>query len=1606
MAITSEDLFTAIKTIVDKQIDKVHYDKTIVCTIEDNSRASKGEYIVSDGSTSFTAYSEKTNYTLGANVYVTIPQGNYENKKLIIGKYLGDSNTPYTYIPPTENYVDMTGNILLESDNIYRLLANDVDNNGKPTQTNAIISLTDLSLIGYDRLGLSAEFQTLLGSYEILNGHYGLKLELTGVRNDGQSGKEVLYLSTDDMFGNPYNFVGATKQEKVFDISNYSEIQDINIYFYQSADFIDNNNEYIKYKIPGTDQKLIENLLVSNIQLNAGYDYSSFDKETILLYTLNSKIFSAEDSKRNLQVRFIQLNEQGTYSQMNEIPYMVEGDEVPKAPAGQEDSYEKVQELQAQLSNLENERNVAIEALNEEDYANDELYVEAITNLIDGYAEKKIELQREIAASLGQYIIHWYQWDLAPDVSDEIAGPFWKEIYPQSAYNCDVELRGTAKAHERFKVIIEVNVAADGDTIQKRYIESRILEFTNENGSVETNLAVDLVSGLTLGTNDDYNGIYAIYGGDGKLMNQVDAMKDRYVTVSYQSLVTGLTEFDGAESIMWQVPGNNTMIIIPEEQEGLTITQDPLTKVITLQGNINTSEDDTDVIGENNIRGAKLKFRISSIYSQINTNNTIKCLITRQGFQYAAQMTMHFAPAGTNGTDYTLVLEIDNNQEYTAIPINQVGDFPGLRVVAQLQDYENKPIDGEIALSFENDSGLYFPDSTIGRQKNITIHAGDTALISKNGEVSRHGMVVATAYVWVANRTAEAEENEEEEVATRQIMLTAYLPLSYAENGYTTDLIEGPIRIIYDGGGSNPTYTKLPYNLYTSGIIRTEKIDWSIHCENEGEERYIGKITDGLYTPPVMLVADLGPTWVEGKVNGNLIWSQRVLLQVNRFGSSMLNRWDGSLTIDEENNQILSSIIGAGSKDSENRFTGVIMGDIGKDIKNAKTGLYGYNAGQQAFSFLADGTATIGQSGKGALKFDGNKGTINAQNYLKDEAGMLLDFDDAEFLTKLVKIRGQARSKSNVLEIDGFELDDNDNEMNEVHPLMRVGNKNYFLQSANWNGDSGIDGRGFKLDLGKNKILGYNTKLEFFNTIQNDSNTIDYLPSGNEIAGSLNYYYGEVITQEQYNTLNNNSRWQKTIEGVITYFELKQHIIYYAKGYENIINDALKNNGNNLTFNENTKNPDLSEFASLDLSQQSINWDILENSVENGAGQLLIDSGAKTYPVELSSSLSKKIFRLGWDGSLQATSGRIGNWIINSDSLTTNGGKIGMAGWTQQGGPIFWSGFKSLNNGLPVSGWTDQVGFGVDSNGNLYSNKGKIGGWGIEPDKLVGGDAYNQIENGKYYYYYEDNEKGEYYWDGSRYIKITDTTYSGTKFARVESTQTVTLDSKNGIISAKTFSGYLDGKAKSAGSAGYLSSYPTYSGRELSVVTSIGKTTYTTRTIYYYGNAPGSGVSHAHGIGTGSGTCLDGLTKIYMKSGQTKYIKDIKQGDIVLSYNFDTKNYEYNVVVSNKKYNSKKMLQITLLNGIILKITPGHPLYTLDGWKSLDKFDSLLHHLVKVKELSQKDELFGFYKNYFIKDIKYLPINNYECYNLTVKNTHNYFAEGVLVHNTPENEKN
>ncbi|MDD7753777.1 MAG: hypothetical protein PUJ51_04630 [Clostridiales bacterium] len=59
----------------------------------------------------------------------------------------------------------------------------------------------------------------------------------------------------------------------------------------------------------------------------------------------------------------------------------------------------------------------------------------------------------------------------------------------------------------------------------------------------------------------------------------------------------------------------------------------------------------------------------------------------------------------------------------------------------------------------------------------------------------------------------------------------------------------------------------------------------------------------------------------------------------------MLNKWDGGLTIDEKNGTILASMVGAGIKDENNTFSGVLMGDITQafDDNHNGLGLYGFH---------------------------------------------------------------------------------------------------------------------------------------------------------------------------------------------------------------------------------------------------------------------------------------------------------------------------------------------------------------------------------------------------------------------------------------------------------------------------------------------------------------------------------------------------------------------------------------------------------------------------------------------------------------------------------------
>jgi hypothetical protein len=104
-----------------------------------------------------------------------------------------------------------------------------------------------------------------------------------------------------------------------------------------------------------------------------------------------------------------------------------------------------------------------------------------------------------------------------------------------------------------------------------------------------------------------------------------------------------------------------------------------------------------------------------------------------------------------------------------------------------------------------------------------------------------------------------------------------------------------------------------------------------------------------------------------------------------------INKWKGKAMLDKDGNQIMSSLMAAGTKDKNNNFTGVIIGDIEPNgtkssYSSAKmNGIYGYHAGVQSFGIKTDGTSFLGKEGMGRIEFDGNKGTIQSGGYSTDD---------------------------------------------------------------------------------------------------------------------------------------------------------------------------------------------------------------------------------------------------------------------------------------------------------------------------------------------------------------------------------------------------------------------------------------------------------------------------------------------------------------------------------------------------------------------------------------------------------------------------------------------
>lgn len=200
---------------------------------------------------------------------------------------------------------------------------------------------------------------------------------------------------------------------------------------------------------------------------------------------------------------------------------------------------------------------------------------------------------------------------------------------------------------------------------------------------------------------------------------------------------------------------------------------------------------------------------------------------------------------------------------------------------------------------------------------------------------------------------------------------------------------------------------------------------------------------------------------------------------------------------------------------------------------------------------------------------------------------------------------------------------------------------------------------------------------------------------------------------------------------------------------------------------------------------------------------------------------------------------------------------------------------------------------------------------------------------------------------------------------------------------------------------------------------------------------------HLHASQVGF-VCVTGDTQIKMGDGSIKLIKNMKNGDCVLTVNKDTLEFEPSIIKNYFSTEPDELLKITTINGKVIKCTPDHPFLVHDVRK--DEVDvpitSKAYSWVQAKDLqnimsegknmvmNEKEYFaphcnFVVYESAIFNDIKkenddvvamldtilsIEPIKPETVYDFeTINDNHSFIANGFVTHNcvveTPEGHK-
>lgn len=406
--------------------------------------------------------------------------------------------------------------------------------------------------------------------------------------------------------------------------------------------------------------------------------------------------------------------------------------------------------------------------------------------------------------------------------------------------------------------------------------------------------------------------------------------------------------------------------------------------------------------------------------------------------------------------------------------------------------------------------------------------------------------------------------------------------------------------------------------------------------------------------------------------NMSIVHHRPIVLYFNRYEMSNINAWDGNKIETGDGSYLLAPQVGAGIKESDNSFTGIVMGlkNISGNTSSTylKKGLFGYYKGEQTICLDAsNGSAIFGKSGTGGQIII-DPATTDAMLYSSNF------FKNYDKYTGLPTSYGTGNYNKQGMMI------------NLSKPEIRFGNGNFVVDAAGNTTIAGTD----------NNIGGWKVTDTQIHSNRSASNGRITLDSGSVVdyidaEGTKHYKStgtGKIYSHSHSELTSTSNGFYLSADGL----SLGSKIKITNDGKVQVGNGAVNDSSKHWTIDGGTES----------YIGYNANSFVKANSADSTNNSVYIGTDGLTIG---------RRFSVSGQGELTSYSGEIGGWSIDRTSLSasniiiSSNGSIETANYSEGN-----SGWKISSNGYADFNWIKA------------DKSGSIGGWTINPSSISSGN--------------------------------------------------------------------------------------------------------------------------------------------------------------------------------------------------------------------------------------------------------------------------------------------